>query len=122
MVRLVAVHRRCQLGLGGDGLPGAHPQPQRSLGRFAIPHLIDAPGEGQRALAVADAEALGDVAQDVDPAGLAGDVRIDEVEGGMEAAVAVGVRRTRDRPSRPRAARFIRKASQVPWLSVRTRR
>jgi len=44
----------------------------------------------QAALVVADAEALGDSAEDVDPAGLAGDGGIDEGQGSVEAAVAVG--------------------------------
>jgi len=40
--------------------------------------------------AVADAQACGDVAEHVDPAGLAGDVRIDKGHGGVETAVAIG--------------------------------
>ena len=52
--------------------------------------LIDPSGHLEAALAIADAEALSDVAEDMHPAGLAGDSRIDEIQRSVEAAVAIG--------------------------------
>jgi len=61
-----------------------------SLGGLPVARHVDLAGQGEAALPVADAEALGDVTQDVDPACLAGDGGVDEVQGGMQSAVAVG--------------------------------
>lgn len=44
----------------------------------------------QARFAVADPEAASDVAEDMDPAGLTWDVRVDEGECGVQAAVPIG--------------------------------
>ena len=76
--------------LRGGAFPGFAPALQGALGGRPGPGLIDAAGHAQTLVPITDAQAVGDIAEDVDPAGLAGNVRIDVVEGGMEAAVAVG--------------------------------
>ena len=76
--------------MGRDPPPGSDPLPQRALGGRATARVIDEAGQVQAALAIADAQVPGDVAQDVDPAGLARHVRVHEVQRGMEAALAVG--------------------------------
>jgi len=110
----------------GGGLPGAHPLLQRPLGGGPSGGEIDAPGQGQTPIAVPHAETLGDVAEDVDPTGLAPDLRIDEFEGGVQAPMSIRcpsvVIRRSDAPVRPRQARWIRKGSHVDCDSWRTSR
>lgn len=61
-------------GVGGNNLPGADPLVEGLLGGFLAACQVDLAGQGPGPLLIADAEALGDVAEEVDPAGLAGTV------------------------------------------------
>jgi len=70
-------------------LPGLDPVAQRALGRMAIGRQIDAAGQVQTGVPVADPQVRRDIAEDMDPAGLAGDVGIDERQRRMEAAMAI---------------------------------
>jgi hypothetical protein len=77
-------------GIGGGALPRLDPVLQRPFGGGATAGEVDAVGQAQGGGAVPDAEALGDIAEDMDPARLAGDLRIDERERGVEAGMSIG--------------------------------
>jgi len=66
-------------------------------------------------IAIADAKPIGHIPEDVDPAGLAGDRRIDEGERRVQAAVAVG----RDEPQRRASEAAAGELDTGRWKSTR---
>ena len=77
-------------GHGRGGLPDVNPTLERAFGRWSRARLIDAARHVEAGGAIAETEAVGDVAEDMDPTRLAGDLGIDVVKSGMEPTMAVG--------------------------------
>ena len=71
-------------------MPDVNPTLERAFGRWSRARLIDAARHVEAGGAIAETEAVGDVAEDMDPTRLAGDLGIDVVKSGMEPTMAVG--------------------------------